>query len=402
MASVRARKETGKLFFDFRWQGMRCREQTELESSAANRRRLESVMDRIEFEIRQGTFDYKRYFPNSPLAATATAQLAVALTQVVASVPEALPTPTFGDFCDTWFTENAVRWRKSTRQMRLEMLRTHLRPRFAAKEIASISRADVLSFRSEFAQRPGKQKGTLVSPKTVNDVIGVLKNILDEAADRFGHTSPALRIQRLRVPRKDISPFSLDEVWTLTSKCRLDFRPYLIVRCLTGMRTGEANGLKWTNVDFERRQILIRETFAKGVQDGTKTDGSMREIEMSQHVFDALKVQLGMTGNLGGYVFCSRQGLPIDLANFTHRVWNPLLRLLKLTVRRPYQMRHTAATLWLAAGENPEWIARQLGHSTTEMLFRVYSRFVPNLTRRDGSAFERMLAANRSDKESAE
>ena len=55
-------------------------------------------------------------------------------------------------------------------------------------------------------------------------------------------------------------------------------------------------------------------------------------------------------------------------------------------------MRHTAATLWLASGEAPEWIARQLGHASTEMLFRVYSRFVPNLTRRDGSAFDRLLA----------
>lgn len=402
MASVRARKETGKLFFDFRWQGRRCREQTELENSAANRRRLESVMDRIEFEIGQGTFEYTRYFPNSPLATAAPAQLVARPTSVGASAPEVLSTPTFDAFCDTWFEENAVRWRRSTRQMRLEMLRTHLRPKFGAKKIATISRADVLSFRSEFAQRPGKQSGTLVSPKTVNDVIGVLKNILDEAADRFGHTSPAIRIQRLRVPRKDICPFSLDEVWTLTSTCRADYRPYLTVRFLTGMRTGEANGLKWNNVDFERRQILIRETFAKGAQDGTKTDGSMREIDMSQHVFDALKVQYAMTGKLNGYVFCSRQGLPIDLANFTHRVWNPLLRMLKLSVRRPYQMRHTAATLWLAAGENPEWIARQLGHSTTEMLFRVYSRFVPNLTRRDGSAFERMLAANRTDKESGE
>ena len=53
-------------------------------------------------------------------------------------------------------------------------------------------------------------------------------------------------------------------------------------------------------------------------------------------------------------------------------------------------MRHTAATLWLASGEAPEWIARQLGHTTTEMLFRVYSRYVPNLTRNDGSAMDRL------------
>jgi integrase len=48
--------------------------------------------------------------------------------------------------------------------------------------------------------------------------------------------------------------------------------------------------------------------------------------------------------------------------------------------------------LWLAAGENPEWIARQMGHTTSEMLFKVYSRYVPNLTRQDGSAFENLLA----------
>jgi integrase len=59
--------------------------------------------------------------------------------------------------------------------------------------------------------------------------------------------------------------------------------------------------------------------------------------------------------------------------------------------RRFYQTRHTAATLWLASGEAPEWIAKQMGHTSTEMLFKVYSRYVPNLTRQDGSAFERLL-----------
>jgi integrase len=47
----------------------------------------------------------------------------------------------------------------------------------------------------------------------------------------------------------------------------------------------------------------------------------------------------------------------------------------------------------MASGESPEWIAKQLGHTTTEMLFRVYSRFVPNLTRKDGSAFERLMTS---------
>ena len=53
---------------------------------------------------------------------------------------------------------------------------------------------------------------------------------------------------------------------------------------------------------------------------------------------------------------------------------------------------------YLASGEAPEWIARQLGHTTTEMLFRVYSRFVPNLTRQDGSAIDRLLTRSFADR----
>jgi len=66
---------------------------------------------------------------------------------------------------------------------------------------------------------------------------------------------------------------------------------------------------------------------------------------------------------------------------------------LDIAYRRPYNTRHTCATLWLASGESPEWAARQLGHANTQMLFSVYSRYVPNLTRNDGSAFERLLAS---------
>ena len=112
---------------------------------------------------------------------------------------------------------------------------------------------------------------------------------------------------------------------------------------------------------------------------------------MSQWVYDALREQWNYSGKKGAYVFCARNGAPLNNRNVTRRVWYPLLELLGLGKRNPYQTRHTAATLWLAAGESPEWIARQLGHSNTSMLFRVYSRYVPNLMGRDGAAFERLL-----------
>ena len=104
----------------------------------------------------------------------------------------------------------------------------------------------------------------------------------------------------------------------------------------------------------------------------------------------AIPFSCGVT-SISGSVFCSGAGNPIDANNFANRVWYPLLRYLDIEKRRPYQTRHTTATLLLASGENPEWIARFMGHANTQMLFTVYSRFVPNLTRQDGRAITGLL-----------
>jgi integrase len=108
-------------------------------------------------------------------------------------------------------------------------------------------------------------------------------------------------------------------------------------------------------------------------------------------VREALQDQLANRHPESEFVFCGRNGLPIDAHNFSNRVWYPLLRYLEIDKRRPYQTRHTTATLMLASGENPEWIAKLMGHVNTQMLFTVYSRFVPNLTRQDGRAITGLI-----------
>ena len=259
--------------------------------------------------------------------------------------------------------------------------------------MGSITKADVLAFRATLAQAPGRGGKAGLSPKRINEIMGTTRQILAEAAERFDFISPALNVKRLRVKRTDVQPFSLDQVQTILATIRADFKDYLQVRFLTGMRTGEINGLKWKYVDLDHRLILVRETHVLGEDDYTKTDGSQRDIAMSQPVYEALLRQKPITSGVSEYVFCNLLGQPLDNTNFTKRVWYPLLRHLGYEQRRPYQMRHTAATLWLAAGEAPEWIARQLGHTSTEMLFKTYSRYVPNMTRQDGSAMERLLAS---------
>ena len=395
MGSIRRRSDNGLLFVDFRFRGIRCREQTALLDSPANRKRLAKVLSRIEEEISQGIFDYRQFFPNSKnivkFEAAQGGGEALEIQPPVADAATGNPTPLFKDFAETWFAEKSVEWRASHKKTVRDDINKLLTPRFGDQEVGRITKADILSFRADLAKVQARGKSSMLSNPRINKILNPLRQILGEAADRFDFRMPFQNIKQLKIKRVDVEPFSLDEVKRMIDTIRPDFRNYLLVRFFTGMRTGEVNGLQWKYVDFEHRLILVRETIVAGEEEYTKTDGSQRDIQMSQLVYDALKEQEKGTRPLSKFVFCNREGQPLDYKNVTNRVWKPLLRHLGLKVRRPYQCRHTAATLWLASGEAPEWIARQLGHTTTEMLFRVYSRYVPNLTRRDGSAFERLL-----------
>ncbi len=383
MGSIRVRESTQKLFFDFHYQGKRCREQTALENTASNRKKLESILKRIEAEITLGTFEYHNYFPNSPRAKEFTKQAEVQRAR------ETHDTPLFEAFSKDWLDEMKIQWRQSHISTVEGTLKNYLNPYFGEKEVGRITKKDILDFRASLA-KVTTRSGKSLSASRINRIMTPLRMILSEAANRFEFSSPYHGIKSLKVPRTDVEPFSIDEVKQIIDTVRPDFRNYYIVRFFTGMRTGEIDGLQWDHVDFKRRQILVRQALVQGRLEYTKNDGSFRTIEMSQLVVDAMNDQKKATGKMN-FVFSTRTGGPMNHNNVTKRVWYPLLRHLGLRKRRPYQTRHTAATLWLAAGENPEWIARQMGHTTTEMLFRVYSRYVPNLTRRDGSAFERLL-----------
>src|SRR5690554_2256379 len=113
MASIRSRKDTNSLFFDFRYRGVRCREQTLLKDTVANRRKLQSVLNRIEKEINEGSFNYRNFFPNSPLAERFDAD---AKLNVVDKADEN-KLPIFKEFCEEWFDENTVRWKESYKRI---------------------------------------------------------------------------------------------------------------------------------------------------------------------------------------------------------------------------------------------------------------------------------------------
>ncbi|MGI2025480.1 tyrosine-type recombinase/integrase [Shewanella glacialipiscicola] len=393
MANIRARN--GKLLFDFTYQGVRCREQTTLLDNRLNRSRLMGMLNTMEAEIRLNRFVFRNYFPSSPRCShfvDSDVLIENNLVEVQKYSGSTLLSniPTFSLFTAEWLAENRIQWKISHYKNVAMIFERYLMPEFGHFRLDEITRPQLIKYRASISEPKRKGRQGKLSNDWINHVMTPLRGILNEAALRFEFPTPFTNIKPLKIDKTPIEPFSLAEVQLFLSNVREDFRDYYTVRFFTAMRTAEIDGLKWQYVNLERGEILVQETLVDGNVETPKTSASYRSIQLSQPVTEALKRQFSLTGRLT-YVFCNSKGKPLDHRNVTKRIWYPALTALNLKRRRPYQTRHTCATLWLAAGESPEWIAKQMGHSTTKMLFEVYSRYVPNAMRQDGSAFDRLI-----------
>lgn len=408
MASIRTRKGSQLLFVDFVYKNQRCRETTNLTDTPANRKKLAKVIEKMEAEILLGTFDYRTYFPKSDKVAYFDE---IRARQEYLYQSHVQGTPLFADFVTLWLHEKQIEWRASYQQKIGIILDKYLIPAFGKECLSLIKRQDVLAFRASLAKVTHKTAKHTLSATRINSIMATLYMILKEASKRYHFDDPTVDIKQLKADKPEIVPFSLDEVWQFLNGVRADYKNYYLVRFFTGMRTSEIDGLTWDCVDFDRREIHIRQALVSGVLGKPKTAESNRQIDMSPFVYDALQAQhlIYQANKKQGkptkhshgfdYVFCLQNGEPLDYRNVNRRVWHPTLRRLGLKPRNAYQTRHTAATLWLSAGEAPEWIAKQMGHVNTMMLFKVYSRYVPNATRQDGSAFHALLMQSQQGQE---
>ncbi|HTC82781.1 MAG TPA: tyrosine-type recombinase/integrase, partial [Rhizomicrobium sp.] len=93
-----------------------------------------------------------------------------------------------------------------------------------------------------------------------------------------------------------------------------------------------------------------------------------------------------------GVIFCTPEGDPWPNEKRQRlRFFQPALKACGVRARVPYNTRHTFATIDLMAGINPNYIASQLGHTNTAMLFQRYAKWIPGAD--DGRAAAQMNSA---------
>ena len=290
------------------------------------------------------------------------------------------------EFAMLWFDQMAVAWRLGTQASVRSILDAHLLPAFGSRAVDDFGRADVLALRATLA-RGLTPAGKPRSPRRVNRVMAVLVQLLAERERQHGIASPCRELRALPTRRTQIQPFRLAELVGLAKAAPTHLSDYVLVRGLTGLRSGEANGLCWDQVDWEAGTLAICAARVRGRQVLPKNQYSERVIPMMPAVLDAMLRQWVRTGPAGGFVFQTARECPIDTGNFARRDWPGILEGAGMSHRAPEQLRHTAASLMLSAGEAPQFVASVLGHSDCRMLFGTYARWIPAaLGRPDGHA----------------
>ncbi|NLY34816.1 MAG: site-specific integrase [Alcaligenaceae bacterium] len=194
----------------------------------------------------------------------------------------------------------------------------------------------------------------------------------------------------------DIDPFTPDEQLSILEACPPELAPQFQFLLWTGLRTSEFIALDWAQIDFINQQVRVSKAItqaSKGIAEPPKTKAGYRRVKLLQPAIDALNTQKNFSPKKGKVVFLNpetKERWTGDSPIRNH--WKKILKKASVRYRRPYQTRHTYASMMLSAGENPMWVAQQMGHSNWTMIAKIYGRWMPSANTNAGQKAEKIFA----------
>ncbi|MCF8144321.1 MAG: tyrosine-type recombinase/integrase [Deltaproteobacteria bacterium] len=269
-----------------------------------------------------------------------------------------------------------------TQDAYVSLLEKHIYPAFGKKEIRDIKKKDLSGFFDDLAI-----KG--MSPSTFQNLRSPLSHIFKYAIDKeLIEMNP---LQGLKLNNKGnikIRPLEEDEIVILLDKAKQHrgglFYPHFLTLLRTGMRVGELIGLKWDDIDFEKRTIKIQRTVYNGIVGPTKNRQS-RVVDMTPYLTETLKalklerqkesLKKGRPFSQWIFTFDGRKPMRPLPINYT---LDAILKDADLPHMRVHDLRHTYATIRIARGHNIGDVSYQMGHSSIKITFDTYTHWIPS------------------------
>lgn len=315
---------------------------------------------------------------------------------------------TLAEYLQRWLdTVQRPRVRPNTLAQYEALIRRHIAPALGRLRVDRVSPAHLQQFYAEKLQAG-------LSPSTVRTMHAILHKALGQAV-KWGMLSrnPADHVDRPRVPRQEFKVLTPAQVQAFLAAARSDrLFALFVVAVTTGMRLGELLGLTWEDVNLNSGELHVRRqlVWVRNTQPTLaepKTDSGRRTIVLPPVAVAALREhrrrQLQERLLAGpawqdrwNLVFTTPLGTPINPANLRNRTFYPLLEKAGLPRVRFHDLRHTVASLLLAAGTNVKAVQEQLGHSTARMTLDVYAHTLPGMRQQVAATLERLVTPPQS------
>jgi integrase len=275
------------------------------------------------------------------------------------------------------FAEWAARWRETTTNLRPNtralhayLLRRFLMPAFADTAVADL---DLMAVRSWLA----RLEREAVSPNTVAKAYRLLARIMDTAVDASLIVRNPCSVKGAATERApEMRVATVAQVAALAQTIDPRYRALVLVAAYAGLRWGELVGLRVKRVDLLHGRITVAEQATE--IDGhfswgpPKTEAGRRTVTLPAIAAVALAEHLATYSQPGpdGLVFTSAEGGLLRRSNFNRRVWQPATRAVGLKGLRFHDLRHTSATLSIAAGASTRELMARMGHSSSAAALR--------------------------------
>jgi len=236
----------------------------------------------------------------------------------------------------------------------------------------------------------------VVSPRRVRNIRAVLSGILRNAMeDEIIDKNPISIIRGVKLEKTVIHPFSMEEISLILQNSQGQHRNFFALAFMSGMRSGEMIGLKWSDINFFKSEITIKRSRKMGIDGKTKTVSSNRTIDIVDDLLPWLKNQYQLTGANSSYVFLNNKNEAIyDIKRIRETTWKKTLKDCGLDYRPIYHTRHSFATTMIEGNEDILWVSNMLGHTSPAMTYDRYTRYIKKDSKKRGVSFKVISAPN--------
>lgn len=308
----------------------------------------------------------------------------------------------FSCVASEWFESIKLHTKTSTQNKYHNMLTNYILPEYGSQSFDAIT-YDFIEAHCKFLLESGGKNGNGLSPKTVNDVLTIIRNISKFAIRKGIYVACDANAIQIRQDIKPMRVFSKAEQSQLCEHILKKNEPCnigILVCLFTGLRIGEICALRWEDVSFSDQSIYIHHTLqriqiqrdhgakTKVVITTPKSNCSIRKIPLTEEISQIL---IENKKSASGYLLTNDESKFIEPRTMQNK-FKKVLKSAGIADANFHSLRHTFATRCIELGFDVKSLSEILGHATVNITMNRYVHPTYEMKKKNMQKLSELLA----------